>query len=154
MASPNSSQTRVFASRTVRAAACLACRYLSTSRVRSPTGQHGPIGLLLQPDGILLLPVSTTGFGGCRHDRHQRPWRPQLRTIAASTMEAENMVHSDSMSPASLGICEKLFRRWELKTSLTEGSARRSQQTLTIRLGLPGLSNFLLCQRIQLTTRW
>ncbi|KAI3351224.1 hypothetical protein L3Q82_005778 [Scortum barcoo] len=54
-------------------------------------------------------------------------------------MEAENMVHSDSMSPASLGICEKLFRRWELKTSLTEGSARRSQQTLTIRLGLPGL---------------
>ncbi|KAI3363950.1 hypothetical protein L3Q82_001557 [Scortum barcoo] len=37
-------------------------------------------------------------------------------------MEAENMVHSDSMSPASLGICEKLFRRWELKTSLTEGS--------------------------------
>ncbi|KAI3361928.1 hypothetical protein L3Q82_012276, partial [Scortum barcoo] len=79
--------------------------------------------------------------------------RPQLRT-AASTMEAENMVHSDSMSPASLGICEKLFRRWELKTSLTEGSARRSQQTLTIRLGLPGLSNFLLCQRIQLTTRW
>ncbi|KAI3363456.1 hypothetical protein L3Q82_010868 [Scortum barcoo] len=68
-------------------------------------------------------------------------------------MEAENMVHSDSMSPASLGICEKLFRRWELKTSLTEGSARRSQQTLTIRLGLPGLSNFLLCQRIQLTTR-
>ncbi|KAI3376655.1 hypothetical protein L3Q82_017092 [Scortum barcoo] len=46
-------------------------------------------------------------------------------------MEAENMVHSDSMSPASLGICEKLFRRWELKTSLTEGSARRSQQTLT-----------------------
>ncbi|KAI3364866.1 hypothetical protein L3Q82_001057 [Scortum barcoo] len=53
-------------------------------------------------------------------------------------MEAENMVHSDSMSPASLGICEKLFRRWELKTSLTEGSARRSQQqTLTIRLGLP-----------------
>ncbi|KAI3369233.1 hypothetical protein L3Q82_007779 [Scortum barcoo] len=53
-------------------------------------------------------------------------------------MEAENMVHSDSMSPTSLGICEKLFRRWELKTSLTEGSARRSQQTLTIRLGLPG----------------
>ncbi|KAI3364588.1 hypothetical protein L3Q82_011369, partial [Scortum barcoo] len=31
--------------------------------VRSPTGQHGPIGLLLQPDGMPLLPVSTTGFG-------------------------------------------------------------------------------------------
>ncbi|KAI3369221.1 hypothetical protein L3Q82_007502 [Scortum barcoo] len=68
---------------------------------------------------------------------------PYFWCLPASTMEAENMVHSDSMSPASLGICEKLFRRWELKTSLTEGSARRSQQTLTIRLGLPGLSNFL-----------
>ncbi|KAI3354691.1 hypothetical protein L3Q82_019182 [Scortum barcoo] len=31
--------------------------------VRSPTGQHGPIGLLLQPDWHPLLPVSTTGFG-------------------------------------------------------------------------------------------
>uniref|UniRef100_A0A3B5AD51 Tc1-like transposase DDE domain-containing protein n=1 Tax=Stegastes partitus TaxID=144197 RepID=A0A3B5AD51_9TELE len=56
------------------------------------------------------------------------------------------------MSPASLGIWEKLSRRWELKTLLTEGSARRSQQTLTIRLGLPGLASFFSCQRIQLTT--
>ncbi|KAI3370604.1 hypothetical protein L3Q82_007177 [Scortum barcoo] len=124
-------------------------------RSPSPTGQHGLIGLLLQPDGIPYFRMSTTGFGGLPATTGTRPetLRPQLRT-AASTMEAENMVHSDSMSPASLGICEKLFRRWELKTSLTEGSARRSQQTLTIRLGLPGLSNFLLCQRIQLTTRW
>ncbi|KAI3355549.1 hypothetical protein L3Q82_018378 [Scortum barcoo] len=60
-------------------------------------------------------------------------------------MEAENMVHSDSMSPASLGICEKLFRRWELKTSLTEGSARRvPNRPSQYALGLPGLSNFLL----------
>ena len=53
---------------------------------------------------------------------------PQLRR-AASTMEVENMVHSDSMSPASLGNWSKLSRRWELKTSPTEGSTRRSQQT-------------------------
>ncbi|XP_070848730.1 uncharacterized protein C12orf56-like [Chaetodon trifascialis] len=46
-------------------------------------------------------------------------------------MEVENMVHSDSMSPTSLGIWLKLSRRWELKTSLTVGSTRRSQQTLT-----------------------
>ncbi|KAI3377712.1 hypothetical protein L3Q82_008870 [Scortum barcoo] len=123
--------------------------------VRSPTGQHGPIGLLLQPDGIPYFRCPPPG-SGLPPRQAPETLRPQLRT-AASTMEAENMVHSDSMdsmSPASLGICEKLFRRWELKTSLTEGSARRSQQTLTIRLGLPGLSNFLLCQRIQLTTRW
>ncbi|MED6258010.1 hypothetical protein ATANTOWER_001627 [Ataeniobius toweri] len=38
------------------------------------------------------------------------------------------------------------------KTS--EGSARHSQQTLTICLGHPSLSGFLLFQQIQLTTRW
>ncbi|KAK3531657.1 hypothetical protein QTP70_025892 [Hemibagrus guttatus] len=41
------------------------------------------------------------------------------------------------MSPTSLGIWLKLSRRWE-------GSERRSQQTLTIRLGLPSLSGILL----------
>ncbi|KAI3352701.1 hypothetical protein L3Q82_020161 [Scortum barcoo] len=151
MASPNSSQTRVFASRTVRAAACLACRYLSTAS-RSPTGQHGPIGLLLQSDSIPLLPVSTTGFGiatttGTR-DLASHNFEPPRRQWRQRTWSTRTQC-----LPASLGICEKLFRRWELKTSLTEGSARRSQQTLTIRLGLPGLSNFLLCQRSQLTTR-
>jgi len=33
------------------------------------------------------------------------------------------MVHSDSMSPTSLGIWVKLSLRWELKISLAEGSA-------------------------------
>lgn len=48
----------------------------------------------------------------------------------------ENMVHLDSVLPTSLGTCLKLFQMWELKTSLTEGSARRSQQTLTVLHGL------------------
>ncbi|KAK5618985.1 hypothetical protein CRENBAI_005126 [Crenichthys baileyi] len=69
--------------------------------------------------------------------------RPQLRA-AASTADAEKIVHSDSMSPRSPGIWSKLSQRWELNTSLAEGSARRSQQTLTVRLGLPSLSGFLL----------
>lgn len=58
---------------------------------------------------------------------------PQLQA-AVSTMEAENMVHSNSMPPTSLGIWEKLIRRWEFKNSLTDGSARRSKQTLKMRL--------------------
>lgn len=56
---------------------------------------------------------------------------------ATSVMEAENMVHFDSISPASLGIPAKLFWMW--KTSLTEDSARRSQQTCTMGFVLPGL---------------
>ena len=64
------------------------------------------------------------------------------------------MVHSDSISPDSLGIRSKLCQSWELKISLTGGSAKRSQQTLTVRLGLPSLSSFLPRHRIQLTTRW
>ncbi|KAI3367690.1 hypothetical protein L3Q82_026525 [Scortum barcoo] len=45
------------------AVACLACRYLSTNCVRSPTGQHGPIGLLLQPDGIPYFRCPPPGSG-------------------------------------------------------------------------------------------
>ncbi|KAI3355527.1 hypothetical protein L3Q82_017905 [Scortum barcoo] len=41
----------------------LGLRSVPVNCVRSPTGQHGPIGLLLQPDGHPLLPVSTTGSG-------------------------------------------------------------------------------------------
>ncbi|KAK0138509.1 hypothetical protein N1851_024970 [Merluccius polli] len=79
--------------------------------------------------------------------------RPQLRS-AALTMEARNMAHSDSMSPASPGTWSKLSRRWELKLSLTGDSARCSQQTLTMCLGLPGLTGILPHHRSQLTTRW
>ncbi|KAI3351934.1 hypothetical protein L3Q82_020245 [Scortum barcoo] len=118
----------------------------------------GLLGLpdsFFKPDGIPYFRCPPPGSGiATTTVKAPETLRPQLRTCRRRQWKAENMVHSDSMSPASLGICEKLFRRWELKTSLTEGSARRSQQTLTIRLGLPGLSNFLLCQRIQLTTRW
>ncbi|MEQ2313550.1 hypothetical protein AMECASPLE_003113 [Ameca splendens] len=52
-------------------------------------------------------------------------------------MDAEKKVYSDSMSPTSPVIWSKLSRRWELNTSQAEGSARRSQQTLTMCLGLP-----------------
>ncbi|MEQ2229995.1 hypothetical protein ILYODFUR_024754 [Ilyodon furcidens] len=48
-----------------------------------------------------------------------------------------------------LGLCvSNLLRWWQLNTSLAEGSAKRSQQTLNIRLGLPSLFQWL-----QLTTR-
>ncbi|MEQ2250439.1 hypothetical protein ILYODFUR_000798 [Ilyodon furcidens] len=65
-------------------------------------------------------------------------------------MEVRNMTHSDSVSPTSPGTCLKLSRR-ELKLRLTGDSARRSQQTLKIRLGLPGL--ILPHHRSQLTIR-
>ncbi|MED6247133.1 hypothetical protein ATANTOWER_031360 [Ataeniobius toweri] len=38
------------------------------SRLRSPTSQPQPIG------PFSLLPVCTTGFGDCRHDRHRRTY--------------------------------------------------------------------------------
>ncbi len=97
--------------------------------------------------------MSITVFRDCCHDRHQRPYGHSSER-PASTMEVENMVHSDSISPDSLGIRSKLWQRWQLKISLIGDSARRSQQTLTVRLGLPSLSSFLPHHRIQLTTRW
>ncbi|MED6251891.1 hypothetical protein ATANTOWER_004236 [Ataeniobius toweri] len=51
MASPNSSQAQVFASATARAAGTLGLA-VPVSRLRSPTSQPQPIGLLLQLDSI------------------------------------------------------------------------------------------------------
>lgn len=58
--------------------------------------------------------------------------RPQLKTTP-SALEAENMIHFDSMPPTSLGIYMKLFWMWEFKIYLAEGSVRCSQETFTIR---------------------
>ncbi len=151
MASPNSSQARVFASTTTRAALRLACRYPSAASGVLQANQA-------RQDSFFSLTASLTS--GVHHRVRGLPprqapetLRPHLRE-AASTMEVENMVHSDSISPTSLGIRSKLRRRWELKISLTGDSAKRSQQTLTVRLGLPSPSSFLPRHRIQLTTRW
>ncbi|KAK0150863.1 Ubiquitin-conjugating enzyme E2 Z [Merluccius polli] len=116
--------------------------------LRSPTGQKGPIGLL-QFDGIPHRRCPPAGSGIAV--TAGITLRPQLWS-AALTMEAQNMAHSDAMSPASPGTWSKLSPRWELKLSLTGDSARRSQQTLTIRLGLPGLTGILPHHRSQLTT--
>ncbi|KAI3375165.1 hypothetical protein L3Q82_021681 [Scortum barcoo] len=100
-------------------------------RQESHTGQHGPIGLLLQSDSIPYFRcpppgsgiATTTGTRDLASTTSNLAMRRQWRQRTWSTRT--------QCPPASLGICEKLFRRWELKTSLTEGSARRSQQTLT-----------------------
>ncbi|KAI3362908.1 hypothetical protein L3Q82_011502, partial [Scortum barcoo] len=116
--------------------------------VRSPTGQHGPIGLLLQPDTASLTSrCPPPGSGSCCHDRHQRPCVHNFEP-PASTMEAENMVHSDSMSPASLGICKKLFQRWGVEDLPDRGLGqivpnRPSQCTFG---SARSVSNFLPCQ--------
>lgn len=92
---------------------CLACQvHQLLQGSHEPTWLDRPLSSAWRNPSI---PVSTTGFGGCRRDRHQTLW-PQLRATAL-TIEGENMVHSDSMSPASNGIWEKLSRRWELKTA-------------------------------------
>lgn len=69
--------------------------------------------------------------------------------MAASTMEVDNMVPSDSMSSAFTRIWEK---RGGSRTMIMD-STRHSQQTFTTCLG-PSLSVFLLFQHIQFTNRW
>ena len=112
MASPNSSHFRVFSSdchsRTPLGLSIPVC-YL-----RSPIGQKGLIGLLLQPDSI---PVT------------QCPPPPPRHRM-------------------------KLPRRWALKVLLTGDSARCSQQTFTICLGLSGLTGLFPRHQSQLTTSW
>ncbi|MED6293590.1 hypothetical protein CHARACLAT_012046 [Characodon lateralis] len=141
MASPNSSQARVFASATARASARLASQYPSAAS-GVPQANHS------QYDSFSSLIASL--IASVHHRIQSLPprqapqtLRPQLQA-AASTIDAENMLHLDSMYPTSLGIWSKLSRKWEFNTSLGEGSARCSQQTVTMRLGLPSLSGFLL----------
>ncbi|KAK0152469.1 Solute carrier family 43 member 3 [Merluccius polli] len=133
MASPNSSHVWVFASVTATAALRLACRYL-------PAASGVPQAKKVLQDSFFSLTASLTAgvhqrVRGLPPRQAPTTLRPQLWS-AALTMEARNMAHSDSMSPASPG-----------------DSARRSQQTLTIRLGLPGLTGILPHHRSQLTTR-
>ncbi|KAK3544107.1 hypothetical protein QTP86_001698 [Hemibagrus guttatus] len=101
MASPNSSQTRDFASATTRAAARLACG--------GPTSQPGSIELVLQHDSISPTSGVHRWVRGLVPRQAPETLQPYLQ-MAASTMEEENMVHSDSMSPTSLGIWLKLFQ--------------------------------------------
>ena len=101
MASPNFSKTQVFASTTAPAAARFGLLVL-VSCLRNPPSQPGSIGLLLQLDSIPYFQcqplgqgiAATTGTG-------------DLTVAAASTVEVENMVHSDLMSPTSLRVLVK-----------------------------------------------
>ncbi|TWW77391.1 hypothetical protein D4764_12G0007810 [Takifugu flavidus] len=135
MALPNSSHARVFASATAVAALRLACRYLSAA-------SGVPQASKARYDSFLSLTASLTA--SVHQQLRALPPRqapttlqPQHRS-AASTMEAQNMVHSDSMSPASPGTWSKLSRRCELKLLLAGDSARCSQQTQTYCEGLLG----------------
>ena len=101
---------------------------------------------------FLQWPWLSTSRCGCF--RHAPPTLQPKQRLAASMIGVRNMAHSDSMSPASPETWMKLSRKWALKLLLTGDSARHSQQTLTICLGLPGLTGILPHHRSQLATRW
>ncbi|KAF7644716.1 hypothetical protein LDENG_00217120 [Lucifuga dentata] len=151
MVSPNSSHNQVFASATAEAAVLLACWYLSADS-RVPCANQAQKASFFSLMSSLTAGVQQQVLGLPPQQAPTTFW-PQLKT-AASAMEALNRVHSDSMSPASLGMQEKFFRRWELKIIWTGSSTKRSQQTLTTRLDLPGLFGGLPRHLTQLTTRW
>ena len=57
------------------------------------------------------------------------------------------------LSPASIGILEKLCHRWEFRICFTWISAKHSQHTLIRCLGAETVSSFLPCHLLLLTTR-
>lgn len=115
-----------------------------------------PQAIMALQDSFLYLMASL--FSGVHHQVPallplQAPTMLRQQLRAAALTDVVNSVHSDSMSPTSPRIWEKLSRRCELMTALTEGSARPIQQILIMHLGLLSLSSLLSNQRIQLTTR-
>lgn len=118
MASPNSSQDRVFDSKTAWTKACL------NSGLWSPTSQPGLRGLL-QLDGISHFWCP----GGCCHDR----WQRFTALEGSIDLDLENMIHSNSIiSTTSICTCLKFSHMWELKTSLTGGSVSRPSKYVYI----------------------
>ncbi|KAI3373646.1 hypothetical protein L3Q82_022233 [Scortum barcoo] len=89
----------------------LGCRLLGlpvpVNCVGSPTGQHGLIGLLLQLDGIPYFRCPPPG-SGVAATTGTRDLVPTASNCRIDNTGREHGPDSDSMSPASLGICEKL----------------------------------------------
>ena len=99
-----------------------------------PTARHD-LWLLLQLGSPFYLWCPPAGSGVTA--------KTSTSNLASTTSSLDNMAYSDSMLSTTSGMWLKLCRRWEVKTIFAGSSARRSQQTLVIYLGLPGLSNFL-----------
>ncbi|MEQ2180195.1 hypothetical protein GOODEAATRI_033218 [Goodea atripinnis] len=71
------------------------------SRLRSPTSQPQPIGLLLQLDSVPYCLCPPPGSGIAATTDTTQTLRPQLQA-AGSTIDVENMVHSVSNIPRNL----------------------------------------------------
>ena len=134
----------------------LRCRLLGLSVavccLRSPTSHPCFVSLHLQLDGPFHLwcpPVgsevtamtSTSDFA---------------TTALSSTLNNVSVEHDHLrfLSPHYLSDLAQALPEVGVEANFTGSSARCSQQILSIRLGLPGLSSFLPCHLIQLTTRW
>ena len=149
VASPNFAQTRAFASATTRADVWLACRY--------PSAASGvPLANQARYDSSFSLSASLTS--GVHHwvrallpRQAPETLRPQLRNSRVNNGSGEHSPFGLNVPSLPLDLVKVLP---EVVVQDLPKVPRRSQQTLTIRFGLPSLSSFLLCQRIQLTTRW
>ncbi|MEQ2230966.1 hypothetical protein ILYODFUR_034609 [Ilyodon furcidens] len=122
------------------------------SRLRSPTSQPQPIGLLLQFDSVpyCRCPPPGSGIATTTGTAHL------MATATGSSIDNKCGEHGPfglyvSNIPRNLVKALPVVR---VEHVPGRASARYSQQILTMGLGLPSLSGFLLFQRIQLTTRW
>ncbi|MEQ2251045.1 hypothetical protein ILYODFUR_006972 [Ilyodon furcidens] len=81
------------------------------SLLRSPTSQPQPIGLLLQLDSIPYCRCPQGGSGIAAATGPADLTATATGSSINKTMDVENTVHSDSMSPTSPEIWSKLSRR-------------------------------------------
>lgn len=92
------------------------------------------------------LLASMTGFGDCRH----RHWRIYGHGHVNKGSGDHGPLRLNVSSLPGSGQSSPGDGSWRS----SESSTRCSQQTLTARLSLQGLSSFLPCQQIQLTRWW
>lgn len=113
------------------------------------TGQQGLKGLLLQLDHIPHCRCPSAGVGVAATTGTTLWPQPQFGRLDNGSMEYGPFRLNVSSFPWDM-FCLRL----ELKFILTGDSARCFLQTLTIHLGLPGLTSILPHHQSQHATRW
>lgn len=101
------------------------------SRLWSPTGPKGAIGIIFQLDGIpyRLFPPTGSEIVATTGSDHL------MGTVLVSCIEHDPLGLNVRHLPLAWA---KFCHRWELELFLTGDSSGRSQETLRICLGLPG----------------
>ncbi|KAI3373536.1 hypothetical protein L3Q82_022139 [Scortum barcoo] len=90
---------------------------------------------------LILIPAASHSAANCCQYNAEGSWFDEANRTTSSAKSRDEILWFPNWTPSGPWLRLEILSLKELKTSLTEGSARCSQQTLTIRLGLPAVGS-------------